>query len=260
MRHLLAPLAAALTLAFTPALTTGAALASPVDPDQQPLCDRLSALGACFDEACVCTIENAVGSEDTPALRTAHIMKVAHPKGINAAYHLIIRTNGAWKDYGAIFNTFEAHPDGSQSMGKINRFWMKYGVANFGTVLVCDFETSATFADSEANVRRAVKIGGLVYAFVHQGELRVQQIMRSFDQTVSRIDKKGPRPDKNTHGAEGRTHWKRQVEVLDNGRVRVTRATGNDPRLKRPHQLVGTPVLDIMHAFDDEVVTLVPSE
>jgi len=253
MRSLMLPLAAAFVL------SSPARAGLPIPPELQPLCDHLSTAGACMAETCVCTAENGASSEQDKLLEVAQVMRVAHPEGHLAAYHLIIKTNGQWKDYGAIFNKFSEMPDGSEGTGEIKRFWMSYSVENFGTVLTCDYETEGLFKNIAENAQVKRKTGGMIFAFVHQGELRVLEVQRYLDEDVSRIDKTGPKLDKDVFGKEGRSHWKREVEVLDKGRVRITKATGNHPRLKKPHQLVGMPVLDIMHAFDDEVVVRRPT-
>lgn len=243
---------------FAMCLAPSAFAGMPIPDELKPVCDRLSALSVCMDEPCVCTVENGARDESGTVIDTAQVLRAAHPGGKAAAYHLVIKTGGVWKDYGPIF-TEVADPDGSVAKGAIERFWMSYSVEGFGTVLSCDYKADATLVHTDGNVSVQHSRSGLILAFVHQGELRVLEILRHLDEKVSRIDKT-IKLDEARHGKEGHRHWKRQVEVLDKGRVRITKRTGNDPAVKKPHQLVGMPVLDILTAFDDEVLVRTPTE
>lgn len=248
----------ALALALT--LLSPAALAGiPVPDELKPLCDKLTESSVCLGAPCVCTSENGSADESGTLLQTAIIMRVASPDGAVADNRLIIKTNNTWKDYGGVF-TEVRELDGQSATGSIERFWMSYSVEGFGTVLSCDYKSKLTITKADANADARLETSGLILAFVHDGQLKVLEIQRSVDEKVTRLDKKGPAPDAVIFGKEGHRHWKRSVEVLDKGRVRISKRTGNDPVVKKAHQLVGMPVLDILTAFDDEVKVRTPTE
>lgn len=213
----------------------------------EPSCTAISNRRACWFDDCACEVVSEV-TGGSKLMGRAAILRAQNKDQSLVTFNLLIETDGQWVDFGAVHEALRGE-DGSEASGRIERFDVVETTGGV-RVLRVDFSSTVKMTNEEQNVRSTLTRGGMILAFPRGDELYVVQLFRVVETDVERLDKKGKRPPVKMYGPEGSFRWVREVELLEDGRVRVSKRSGTHPLAKKKDPFAGDHALERLHTFE----------